>query len=88
MENLVFYTTRHGNGKLDYFNIVDSDSVKILLDQVYEPHYEHYGKDFGETFKDFFSDEPEFSNLPEYNFQARLGEDMPYSVEFKKWSSS
>ena len=80
---LVFYTTRHGNGKLDYFNIVDSDSVKILLDQVYEPHYEHYGKDFGETFQGFFSDEPEFSNLPEYNFQARLGEDMPYIP----WSS-
>lgn len=80
---LVFYTTRHGNGKLDYFNIVDSDSVKILLDQVYEPHYEHYGKDFGETFQGFFSDEPEFSNLPGYNFQARLGEDMPYIP----WSS-
>lgn len=75
---LVFYTTRKGNGKLDYFNIIDSDSVKILLEQVYEPHYAHYGKDFGSTFQGFFSDEPEFSNLPGYNFQARLGEDMPF----------
>lgn len=75
---LVFYTTRHGNGKLDYFNILDSRSVKLLIDRVYEPHYEHYGADFGNTFQGFFSDEPEFSNLPGYRFQARLGEDMPY----------
>lgn len=75
---LVFYTTRRGNGKLDYFNIVDSDSVKLLLEQVYEPHYAHYGKDFGKTFQGFFSDEPEFSNLPGYDFQARLGKNMPY----------
>ena len=67
---LVFYTTRKGNGKLDYFNIIDSDSVKILLEQVYEPHYAHYGKDFGSTFQGFFSDEPEFSNLPGYNFSC------------------
>lgn len=75
---LVFYTTRQGNGKLDYFNIVDTRSVKILLDRVYESHFEHYGEDFGKTFLGFFSDEPEFSNLPGYHFQARLGEDMPF----------
>lgn len=75
---LVFYSTRHGNGKLDYFNICDSSSVKVLLDRVYEPHYERYREDFGKTFRGFFSDEPEFSNLPGYRFQAKLGEDMPF----------
>lgn len=75
---LVFYTTRHGNGKLDYFNILDSASVRVLLDQVYEPHYERYKEDFGKTFLGFFSDEPEFSNLPGYDFQARLGKNMPF----------
>lgn len=75
---LVFYTTRNGNGKLDYFNIVDSASVKVLLDRVYEPHFARYGAEFGKTFQGFFSDEPEFSNLPGYEFQARLGKDMPY----------
>ena len=75
---LVFYITRHGNGKLDYFNIIDSDSVKLLLEQVYEPHYARYGADFGKTFMGFFSDEPEFSNLPGYEFRARLGKDMPF----------
>lgn len=80
---LVFYTTPRGNGKLDYFNIVDSASVKVLLDQVYEPHFARYGAEFGKTFQGFFSDEPEFSNLPGYRFQARLGEDMP----FLPWST-
>lgn len=75
---LVFYTTCHGNGKLDYFNILDSRSVRLLLDRVYEHHYAHYAADFGKTFRGFFSDEPEFANLPGYRFQARLGEDMPY----------
>lgn len=75
---LIFYTTRCGNGKLDYFNILDPESVKILIDRVYKPHYEHYGKDFGKTFIGFFSDEPEFSNLPGYDFQAKLGLNMPF----------
>lgn len=84
---LVFYVTRHGNGKLDYFNIIDSDSVRLLIEQVYEPHYERYGQYFGKTFMGFFSDEPEFSNLPGYEFQARLGKDMPFvpwSDEFEE----
>jgi hypothetical protein len=83
---LVFYTTRQGNGKLDYFNILDSASVRLLLEQVYQPHYEHYQNDFGHTFLGFFSDEPEFSNLPGYNFQAKLGSKMayiPWSKELK-----
>lgn len=75
---MVLRTTRRGNGKLDYFNIIDSASVRLLLDEVYEPHYAHYGSDFGKTFMGFFSDEPEFSNLPGFRFQARLGEDMPF----------
>lgn len=74
----VFYTTRQGNGKLDYFNILDSASVSLLLEKVYEPHYQRYKQDFGKTFMGFFSDEPEFSNLPGYDFQARLGHNMPF----------
>ena len=83
---LVFYETHHGNGKLDYFNILDSQSVKQLLERVYQPHYDHYGEEFGTVFQGFFSDEPEFSNLPWYDFQARLGKDMqfiPWSEELK-----
>lgn len=75
---LIFYTTSQGNGKRDYFNILDSASVRLLLDRVYEPHYARYKADFGETFQGFFSDEPEFGNLPGYEFRARLGKDMPF----------
>lgn len=75
---ILFYTTHQGNGKLDYFNILDSESVNLLIKEVYEPHYEHYGDEFGNTFEGFFSDEPEFGNLPGYDFQARLGKNMKY----------
>lgn len=79
---ILFYTTHEGDGKLDYFNILDSASVRVLIEQVYEPHYKHYGQEFGKTFEGFFSDEPEFGNLPGYDFQARLGEKM----KFIPWS--
>lgn len=79
---ILFYTTHEGDGKLDYFNILDSTSVRVLIEQVYEPHYRHYGQEFGKTFEGFFSDEPEFGNLPGYDFQARLGERM----KFIPWS--
>lgn len=83
----VFYTTHQGDGKLDYFNIINSQSVKLLIDRVYQPHFDRYGDDFGKTFTGFFSDEPEFANLPGYDFQARLGKDMkfiPWSEELEK----
>lgn len=75
---MAFFTTCRGNGKLDYFNILDSASVRLLIDRVYEPHYARYKEDFGKTFRGFFSDEPEFANLPGYNFQAKLGDNMPF----------
>lgn len=83
---MVFYTTHQGDGKLDYFNIINSRSVKLLIDRVYQPHFERYGDDFGKTFTGFFSDEPEFANLAGYDFQARLGKDMkfiPWSEELE-----
>ncbi|GHU69448.1 hypothetical protein FACS1894184_13530 [Clostridia bacterium] len=79
---VAFYTTHNGNGKRDYFNILDHDSVKLLLDRVYEPHYQRYGAELGKMFEAFFSDEPEFGNMPGYEFTARLGEDM----RFIPWS--
>lgn len=82
-----FYETREGNGKKNRFNILDSESVKVLLDQVYEPHYKRYREDFGKTFRGFFSDEPEFGNLPWYDFQASFGPAMrflPWSGELEQ----
>ncbi|EMS69603.1 glycosyl hydrolase [Ruminiclostridium cellobioparum] len=83
----IIYATHHGDGKRDYFNILDSQSVGVLIDQVYRPHYERYREDFGKTFMGFFSDEQEFGNLPGYDFQARLGKGMkfiPWSGELRE----
>lgn len=64
---IVLKTTRKGNGRKDYCNLLDRDAVRFFLDTVYEPHWEHYRERFGETFAGFFSDEPELGNtLGEY----------------------
>lgn len=46
----------------DYINPLVPESVKILIDTVYEPFYQRYAEDFGHTFAGFFSDEPGFYN--------------------------
>lgn len=35
----------------------------MLLDAVYEPHYERYKEDFGKTIAGFFSDDPVFTTV-------------------------
>lgn len=64
----VVYLTRNAGGRRDYFNICDHDSVRVLIDTVYEPHYARYQDDFGKTFAGFFSDEPCLGNTPPYQF--------------------
>lgn len=46
-----------------YLNPLDKYAVQVLIDEIYEPHFERYKKDFGETFAGFFSDEPRFGNM-------------------------
>lgn len=46
----------------DYINYLDPESVRVLIDAVYEPFYARYAADFGQTFAGFFSDEPGFYN--------------------------
>jgi hypothetical protein len=58
----VIFTTRNKGGRTDYINMLDYDSCKLMIDHVYEKHFEHYGKDFGETLAGFFSDEPALGN--------------------------
>lgn len=48
--------------KNDYINLLEPDSVKLLIDEVYEKHYTHVGDEFGKTIAGFFSDEPGFYN--------------------------
>lgn len=54
--------TRRGNSQRDYIDMLSEESVKVLVDTVYESHYAHYGKYFGNTIAGFFSDEPQLGN--------------------------
>lgn len=51
-----------GGGRKDYLQAIDPDSVHVLIEAVYEPHYEHYKEYFGNTIAGFFSDEPSLGN--------------------------
>ena len=56
------YKSRKGTNKADYIDMLREESVRVLIDTVYEAHFEHYGKYFGNTIAGFFSDEPSLGN--------------------------
>ena len=72
-------TTKLGTAQVlnDAVSLVNKDSVRILIDEVYEKHYQHYAEHFGKTICGFFSDEPGFFNLADrsYGYAARTGEE-------------
>ena len=57
----LYVTQAYSNDYIDFFN---RDSVQLVLDEIYEPHYKRYQSEFGKTFAGFFSDEPGFWNPP------------------------
>lgn len=71
----VFVTrlTRNAKGRNDYINFLDKESCRILLDAVYEPHYEHYKELFGSVIAGFFSDEPPVGNTEGYMGAGPIG---------------
>ncbi|OAS17840.1 glycosylhydrolase-like jelly roll fold domain-containing protein [Paenibacillus oryzisoli] len=85
----VFIITENKDGgslqQDDYLNPLDRDSVRILIDTVYETVYERYKADFGKTFAGFFSDEPGFYNdKTTFDFQSRPGKKgvpLPWSSD-------
>lgn len=56
-----YYQSRLG-GFNNYMDMTSRESVKVLIDSVYEPHYARYKEHFGKTIAGFFSDEPAFVN--------------------------
>ncbi len=56
------YKSRKGTQQTDYIDMLREESVRVLIDAVYESHYAHYGKYFGSTIAGFFSDEPSLGN--------------------------
>ena len=92
----VLYTTQTGGGREDYMNLLDSDSVRVLIDEVHEKHYARYPEYFGNTIAGFFSDEPELGNVNGYPFDNTLGQKdrkLPWSGQLEaalreKWGDA
>ena len=57
----------------NYIDMIRPQSVRVLIDAVYEPHYERYHRYFGNTFAGFFSDEPRFGNSLFYDTMESRG---------------
>ncbi len=78
--------TRNRGPHRDYMNMLDEESCHTLIEAVYEPHYAHYGKDFGGVIAGFFSDEPEIGNGHLYEMNRKIYEmsDQPWSAELER----
>jgi hypothetical protein len=65
----------------EYINMLDPASCRLLIDAVYETHWQHYAADFGKTIAGFFSDEPELGNGHLYFYENWLGtdQDLPFA---------
>lgn len=75
-----FYYESHRGRKGDYIDMVNPESVDVLIEAVYEAHWARYKDEFGKTFVGFFSDEPGFGNQVFANqrfdygcYEARIG---------------
>lgn len=83
----VLHLTRNYGYHRSYINMMDARSCRILIDAVYEPHYEHYKDEFGKTIAGFFSDEPEIGNGHLYDTNDPYGSpdmDYPWSAELEE----
>lgn len=76
-----FNLTRNRGPHRAYINMMSKASCKVLLDTVYEAHWQHYKELFGKTIAGFFSDEPEIGNGHLYESGKRFWE-----VEDQAWS--
>ena len=58
---VMIFLTRRGE-MAGHISMIDADSAGIMIEEVYEPHYQRYKEEFGKTIAGFFSDEPGFFN--------------------------
>lgn len=77
--------SRNTGGRRNYINVTEKESCRVLIDAVYEPHWQHYADDFGKTIAGFFSDEPELGNNVTYVTGNRLGtdQDLPWGASME-----
>lgn len=90
----ICHLTRNRGPHRSYINMMSRESCHKLIEAVYEPHFAHYGEEFGKTIAGFFSDEPEIGNGHLYETGKRIWEleDQPWSTELEgrlrtKWGS-
>lgn len=69
----VSFETYDFGARNEYINYIDSNSVSALIEAVYEPHYEHFREEFGRTIAGFFSDEPGFYNVDDFDMNDAIG---------------
>ena len=67
------YKTRCGTTMGDYIDMLSEESVRVLIDAVYESHYARYADYFGNTIAGFFSDEPALGNTYVYSHREDHG---------------
>lgn len=82
----VVVRSRNTGSHRNYINMTEKDSCQLLIDAVYEPHWQHYAADFGKTIAGFFSDEPELGNGPMFAKDNFLGteQDLPWGKTMEK----
>ncbi|MDR1904141.1 MAG: hypothetical protein LBQ88_17880, partial [Treponema sp.] len=82
----IVHITGNAGYHRQYINMMDKASCRLLIDAVYEKHYEHYKGDFGKTIAGFFSDEPELGNghFLRYNNFLGTDQDLPWSAELEE----
>ncbi|MBQ9985329.1 MAG: hypothetical protein IJP38_03370 [Oscillospiraceae bacterium] len=61
----------------DHLDYLSPEACALMISEVYEPHYEHLSKYFGNTISGFFTDEPIFGNMADakMNYCEKLGSD-------------
>lgn len=57
-----FIRSQSRHRSIDYIDMINPYSTQLMIDEIYEPEYEHFSEYFGNTFVGFFSDEPAFHN--------------------------
>ena len=82
----VLFRTQTDGGNESYINMIDKVSAATQIEGVYESHWNHYKEEFGKTILGFFSDEPQFGNIMEVCYDAKLGKakmPLPWSDELE-----
>ena len=90
-EVIVLFKTYKSTGRMGYINMIDQESVHLMIEALYEPMYERYKQYFGNVFRGFFTDEPEFGNRHGYgngyNENTGIGHErmpLPWCDELEK----